>query len=346
MRTILDAVGNAARLVRLASPSLPLALIPHTAIQVLLKDQLGFNEALGYGTGTVLLFHGPSGTGKTMTANALAAHLGKKLLMASFTSANGRASPELLQVIFREAKLQNAVVFFDECEGFFESRDINRNFSNNALLAEIERYDDLLILATNRPFDLDHALFRRITLSVAFHLPDAQLRLRIWQSHMPAALLKPDGQAPCVSLEDLARDFELSGGAIKNAILLGLSFALARAEQPQASASTRDCKKNGAQLAPACVESRGSCLGSSSGSGSSDNSAESKGSGEDRNAVAPGSEAAVWLRGLQLTQADLLRACRTQITNQLQLLGFHIDTPLCGSDGSAQELGGKHPIKT
>ena len=46
-----------------------------------IRRSVGFDEVVHYGTGLVLLFHGESGTGKTMTANALANHLHKRLLV-------------------------------------------------------------------------------------------------------------------------------------------------------------------------------------------------------------------------------------------------------------------------
>merc|ERR1719295_1280644 len=84
--------------------------------------------------GVVLMFHGQSGTGKTMMANALAAHLKRRILLVNYRTLSGAGGPkekeeELLSLAFREAKIQNAVIFFDECEGLFESRDLRGNKS-------------------------------------------------------------------------------------------------------------------------------------------------------------------------------------------------------------------------
>ena len=180
------------------------------------------NEVVPYGGGMVLLFHGESGTGKTMFANGLAAKLGKKVLLVNFPTIGEMTSDESLKFLIREAKLHNAVLFFDECDGIFRDREGNPGIS--LLLTELERHDELVILATNRPFDLDEAMERRISRMVEFRLPDAPYRERIWANHLPEGLrmsAQPDIPA-------LAYKYELTGGLIKNAVLTAVSMATAR----------------------------------------------------------------------------------------------------------------------
>ena len=47
------------------------------------------------------------------------------------------------------------------------------------------RHDGLIIMATNRPYDLDEAMHRRIMIAIEFRQPDHLLRKAIWQSHIP-----------------------------------------------------------------------------------------------------------------------------------------------------------------
>lgn len=195
----------------------------------------GFDDTMSYGSGIVLLFFGASGTGKTMMANAIANHVNKRILLINFPSLGAMNAGENLKFIFREAKINDAILFFDECESIFESRDLG-NHSVNLLLTEIERHDGLIIMATNRAFDLDEAMHRRVTLAIEFNKPDPILRERIWQANIPKDL----PLAKNVNLKDLAMSFELTGGFIKNAILGALSLAVSRDGEKEACVSQED----------------------------------------------------------------------------------------------------------
>jgi len=116
-------------------------------------------------------------------------------------------------------------VFFDECDSLFENRDHGKR-SVNLLLTEIERYNGLVFMATNRPQEMDEAMLRRITLAVEFRKPDATLREEIWRSLLPKDLLPADGLQE--GLRTLAMDYELTGGLIKQAITCALSMAISK----------------------------------------------------------------------------------------------------------------------
>ncbi len=179
----------------------------------------GFDEVIRYGRGAVLLFHGPPGTGKTMTAHGLADHIGKRLLNVDIPTFLDHAEGQhFLPALFREARLQDAVLFFDECEALFASRRYGNQLMN-VLLTELERFDGVAILATNAPDALDEALERRLLVRVAFPRPDRAARRQIWERLLPA-------EAPIaadVDLDQLAHRFDLAGGYIKNAVLMAVA---------------------------------------------------------------------------------------------------------------------------
>lgn len=189
-----------------------------------------------YGKGLTLFFHGKSGTGKTLFANALASHLNKKLLVVDFNSLNNskHSNSDAYRIVFREAKIHGAIVFMDECDELFESRDRGGKGTVAIALREMETFDGIMILATNRPHMLDEAMHRRIALSLMFEPPDAKHRLAIWEKHIPKDLrLDTD-----VDLKALAIEFELTGGFIKNAVFQALAQAVNRVQRSRRDSST------------------------------------------------------------------------------------------------------------
>lgn len=198
------------------------------------RKKSGLEETITYGNGLVLLLCGASGTGKTMTVNAVAHHLKKRVLLVDFPSLQGKRQEGVeadadLRGLFREAEMSNAVLFFDECETIFKQRDMGGDRLLNALLTEIERYEGIVFLATNRPFDLDEAMHRRITAVFEFKAPDHIQRKKIWKVLINNALKTSDD----IDWDAISLKYELSGGFIKNAILSALLKAISRnAEDP------------------------------------------------------------------------------------------------------------------
>jgi len=181
----------------------------------------GLNESISYGRGTILLFDGPPGTGKTLCAHAIAARLGRRVMnvdAAKFASTSDGAS--FVPALFREARLQNALLFFDECEALLSSRRLGNSLMH-ILLTELERFEGTCVLATNLPDMLDDALWRRALVRVHFGKPEHAARAEIWRSLLPAGM----PLAADVDLERLS-EIEIAGGAIKNAILTAAAAAV------------------------------------------------------------------------------------------------------------------------
>jgi SpoVK/Ycf46/Vps4 family AAA+-type ATPase len=178
--------------------------------------------------GLVLLFAGPPGTGKTLLSHAIAAHLGRPLLLIDAAQLGAQRGLDAnLDTLMREARLQRAVLLFDDCELLFAHR-LQGNRELPLLLAALDAYDGITLLSTNLPQTLDEALDRRVTLRLDFEIPPPSLRERIWRLHLPA--LAP--LAPDVDLRHLAEKFEFSGGYIKNSVTVALNRALSRVDEP------------------------------------------------------------------------------------------------------------------
>lgn len=181
------------------------------------------------GRAVIGLFHGPSGTGKTAAAEALAAELDRDLWIVDLARVVSKWLGETSHNIDRlltESARGGAVLLFDEAEGVFgrrgeitDARDRYANLEIDHLLQRVELHDGLVLLATNRPAALDDGFQRRIRVSVRFDLPDVQARLAIWNTLLPTPTCADD-----VDLSAVA-DAELSGACIRAAALAALVFA-------------------------------------------------------------------------------------------------------------------------
>jgi AAA+ superfamily predicted ATPase len=183
-------------------------------------DSWGFRPAPS--RGTVALFSGPSGTGKSMAAEVVAGalHLDLfKLDLSAIVSKYIGETEKNLEQVFEAAGTGNLLLFFDEADALFgkrsevrDARDRYANVETSYLLQRLEVYDGLVVMATNFEKNIDEAFLRRIHTRIEFTLPGAGERRAIWDSNLPAA-------APVEGVDTawLAERFELSGGQIRNA---------------------------------------------------------------------------------------------------------------------------------
>jgi SpoVK/Ycf46/Vps4 family AAA+-type ATPase len=128
-----------------------------------------------------LLFTGPPGCGKTITASALSAELGIPLFVVRLDSLLSRYLGESLaklRLVFEAAETTRAVYLFDEFDSIGFTRDTPNDVGEmrrvlNAFLLFIERLggNSIVIAATNYGERLDKALFRRFDDLVEFGLP-------------------------------------------------------------------------------------------------------------------------------------------------------------------------------
>ena len=199
----------------------------------LLFEEWGLAGAIEKGRGTVLLFHGAPGTGKTLMGEAIAAHLGKKLWVVGSGNLSAGIMGQFekgINLVFDEASEQGHVVVLDECDSLVASRDgrpgIVRFSSGveaawtNHLLRRIEEFEGVLILTTNRLPVLDEALATRIGLTAEFPFPDQTARLAIWQALLGKTKIPTRG----LKLDILA-ELPLVGRDIKNALLMAAGMA-------------------------------------------------------------------------------------------------------------------------
>ncbi|WP_186017743.1 AAA family ATPase [Burkholderia gladioli] len=179
-----------------------------------------------------VLFHGPSGTGKTMAASIIANELNLGLFridLASIVSKYIGETEKQLAQLFDQAEAMNVVLFFDEAEGLFakrtDTRDAHDRYANlqtGYLLQRIETYQGIVILSTNLLQNIDKAFLRRFRFIVEYPFPSEAQRLALWRNAFPAAA--PLGDDLDFAL--LAERAPLSGGNINN-IAIGAAFLAA-----------------------------------------------------------------------------------------------------------------------
>lgn len=159
------------------------------------EDTLSQWELSLHRGGVAAVFHGPSGTGKTMAAAAIAHALGRPLLRADLSRLMDKYVGETekhLGQLFRSARENNCILLFDEADSLFGKRtgevsEQNKyaNLSTSFLLQEMEEYDGVALLSTNLLGNFDNAFLRRLQYVVKFPLPDAKLREQLWRRTIP-----------------------------------------------------------------------------------------------------------------------------------------------------------------
>ncbi len=188
-------------------------------------------------------FYGPPGTGKTMAVHAVADALGRNIIIVSSADIEskyaGQSQKNLVQV-FKLAKEENAVLFFDEADTFLSRRITSSTDSHsqsiNALRSQflmlLEDFDGIVFFATNLHDNYDPAFDSRIVRHIGFSMPDKEARAAIIRSKLPGRapyssdVLDGNGEFDNVLLLELA-DFcdGMAGREIKNIIFSALGKA-------------------------------------------------------------------------------------------------------------------------
>lgn len=191
----------------------------------------GFDKKVAYGRGVSMIFSGPPGTGKTMSAGIIADYLGTSLYrvdLAAVVSKYIGETEKNLNAVFEAVKKGQDVLFFDEADVLFgrrtevkDSNDKHSNMETAYLLQKMEEYEGIVILATNYMQNIDEAFKRRIQYLVEFPFPDADCRRQLWEKVFPKQIEFEE----VLNYEFLAANFELSGSHIKNIAVQAAFYA-------------------------------------------------------------------------------------------------------------------------
>jgi hypothetical protein len=185
----------------------------------------GMNRTMASSRGLTALFQGQPGTGKTLVAGVIARELGLDLYQVDLSKVMSKWIGETernLATIFDAAEDGQVILLFDEADSLFarrtEVRSSNDRYANlevNYLLQRLDSFEGIAILTTNSGTSIDQAFKRRLSFRLSFPFPDEDTREQLWRAHLPPEL---PITGP-LTLDTLARKYQLSGGYIRNACL-------------------------------------------------------------------------------------------------------------------------------
>lgn len=180
------------------------------------------------------LFHGPSGTGKTLTASLIGKQVGKDVYRIDLSSVVSKYIGETeknLEKIFNKASHIDCILFFDEADALFGKRtnisDAHDRYANQEvsyLLQRVEDFPGLVILASNFKSNMDDAFLRRFQSIIHFPMPEAPERKRLWeQSFSKKSKLEKD-----MDFSEISKKYKLAGGSIINVVRYASLMSVSR----------------------------------------------------------------------------------------------------------------------
>mmetsp|Transcript_18668 Transcript_18668/g.47844 ORF Transcript_18668/g.47844 Transcript_18668/m.47844 type:complete len:471 (-) Transcript_18668:218-1630(-) len=215
-----------------------------------------------------VLLYGPPGTGKTMLAKAVASESGANFINVSMSTLASKwfgEGEKYVRALFTLAhKIAPSVVFVDEVDSMLGRRDktgeheamrkIKNEFMSNWDGLKTSECDRVLVLAaTNRPFDLDEAVIRRLPRRLLVDLPDVSNRVTILR-----VILKDEELEPEFDFEALAALTEGYTGSDLRNLCIAAAYRPIRdfleAEKKEKEEAARKGEEAEAEASPAAGE--------------------------------------------------------------------------------------------
>ncbi|MBB3695940.1 AAA family ATPase [Flammeovirga yaeyamensis] len=178
-------------------------------------------------TNHIIVFSGPPGTGKSLTATTL----GNKYNMDTYVLDLSRVLSryvgdfeKAMEKVFLRLENQNCILFIDEADSIFtkrnedvkEAKDKYSNQEMSYLLQRLEKFDGIVILASNVKdirSHVDKAMMRRISHIMEFPFPLESERKILWEKALPPGFNYDENV-----LETVSRNYQLSGANIASVI--------------------------------------------------------------------------------------------------------------------------------
>jgi SpoVK/Ycf46/Vps4 family AAA+-type ATPase len=196
----------------------------------------GFGAVDPTGRNLILNLYGPPGTGKTLAAEALAGTLKRQYIHIGISELESKYVGETAKNItaaFQRAATEGALLFFDEADTLLGARlssvtqgiDNEINAMRSTLLIELERFEGLVVFATNFAKNYDSAFVSRIRYHIEFSLPDLDARTRLWQRMLVPGIPLAEERAALITRCADASD-GLSGREIRTVLRTAFPRAL------------------------------------------------------------------------------------------------------------------------
>ncbi len=190
-----------------------------------------------------IIFYGAAGTGKTITALAIAKSMKKQIISfdcSKILSMYVGESEKNVRKIFDSYKelclktKSEPILLLNEADQFLSNRvtgnssgsEKMHNQMQNIFLEQIERFDGILIATTNLLESIDKAFSRRFNYKIEFTKPTNEQRMKLWSNMLPLNLPSKEK----IDLEKLAT-FDLTGGQIEM-IIKNTAYKIAVLDEP------------------------------------------------------------------------------------------------------------------
>ncbi|KAM0499712.1 hypothetical protein ACHAP8_005319 [Fusarium lateritium] len=191
----------------------------------------------GKGKGLVTVLHGPPGTGKTLTAEGIGELLQCPLYMASAgeLGTDPRFLEAELQKILDICHAWGAILLLDEADVFLEKRnmhDIHRNALVSIFLRQLEYFQGILFLTTNRVETFDEAFQSRIHIALRYDNLDSKAKRTIFKMFLDRVQKLGKLKVEPLTEEDLTAlsKQDLNGREIKNVVGSAQDLAVNKGE--------------------------------------------------------------------------------------------------------------------
>jgi SpoVK/Ycf46/Vps4 family AAA+-type ATPase len=235
-----------------------------------LIEEWDLNRFLKGNSSIGINFYGEPGTGKTISAEAIAKALNRKIIKADYSEIQDSkwgATEKNLTELFKKAEETGSIILLDEADGLLGKRmDSGPNASTaneikSHLLTLVDKSNVIIFYTTNLFKNFDRAFFRRIVYHINIPMPNKEELISIWKYHLEGKPEKPPlKQLPIdstsFSYEDIADSCvgELAGGDVKN---LTLKLCVKLAAKKISALTTENVKAEIERYKKSLADSRG-----------------------------------------------------------------------------------------